>query len=79
MDGFSARDRLYYALTALPIAEETDMFEFISGRLEGMREKYSFDLVSLAHSRSYTIPYEMMEQDGVWVFEPRKALQQVTA
>ncbi|MFQ5951632.1 MAG: hypothetical protein ACE5KH_06070, partial [Candidatus Geothermarchaeales archaeon] len=77
MDGYGRKEGLYAAFTALPTTETTNMFEFISERILDLRRKYSFELVSLAHSKRYTVPYEMMEEDGVWGFEPRQALKEV--
>ncbi len=79
MDGYGEEDRQYVAYTRVPTSQVTKMFEFVSERMAGLREKYSFELVSLAHSKGYTIPYEMIGEDGVWGFDSRRALQKVVA
>ncbi|MFQ5951341.1 MAG: hypothetical protein ACE5KH_04575 [Candidatus Geothermarchaeales archaeon] len=79
MDGYGREKGLYVALTALPGAQLTDMFEYISEGIPAFREKHSFKVLSLAHTKSFTVPYQMMTKEGAWRFEPQQALREVTA
>ena len=79
MDSISGEDRLYMIYTALPNSELSNMFRYISHLPLAIKEKYSFELLDVDHIKNFTIPYEMMEKDGVWGFEPRRALEKVIA
>jgi len=76
-DSVSAYPVTYTSHLLVPTEHITPILEYISERAASLREKIGYDIINPKKSQSYSIPYEMYDDDIGWRFDLNKTLHAI--
>ncbi|GEM_PF-941391 len=76
-DSVSVYPVTYTSHLLVPTEHIIPILEYVSEKAESLRGKIGYDIINLKKSRSYSIPYEMYDDDIGWRFDLNKALHAI--